>query len=77
MVPIGFLLTLLAWAAFAMAAVGVFFWAARWFPRQRWLAPSLLLAFLLLGLLARQSKWAILMLVSLLVVGSAFIPRKR
>jgi hypothetical protein len=77
MLPLGLLLKLLAWAAFAIAGVGLFFWAARWFPRQRWLASTLALLFLLLGLLARESKWAVVALVLLLVVGSAFIPRKR
>jgi hypothetical protein len=77
MVPLGFFITFLAWAAFAIAAIGLFFWAARWFPRQRWFAPTLLLLFLFLVLLARQTKWAVVVLVLLLVVGSGFIPRRR
>lgn len=60
-----------------MIALGLFFWASRWFPRQPWLARSLMLAFVVLGLLARQTKWAIPLMVLMLVVASAFIPRKR
>jgi hypothetical protein len=77
MIPLGFIVTLLAWAAFVIAGLGLFFWAARWFPRQRWFAPTLALLFLLLGLFARHSKWAVVLLVLLLVIGSAFIPRGR
>jgi hypothetical protein len=77
MIPFGLLLPLLAWAAFLMTAVGLFFWAARWFPGRRWLAPTLALLFLLLGVFARQSKWAVVLIVVVLIVASGFIPRKR
>jgi hypothetical protein len=77
MVPIGFILTLLAGAAAVMAMIGLFFWAIRWFPRQRWIAPSLVVLFVFLLLLARQSKWGIILLGLLLLVASAFIPRRR
>jgi hypothetical protein len=77
MPPIGFAFTLLTWAAFVLAALGLFFWVARWFPRQRWLAPTLLLLFVVVALLARQSKWIVPLLAMLLLFGSAFIPRRR
>lgn len=77
MLPFGLILKLFAWAAFAISGVGLVFWAARWFPRQRWFAPTLILLFALLGLLAFRFKWALFALVLLLVVGSAFIPRPR
>jgi hypothetical protein len=77
MLPTGFLLTILAWTAFVMIGLGLFFWASRWFPRQPWFARSLLLLFLLLGLFSRHTKWAIPCLVILLVIASAFIPRRR
>lgn len=77
MAPIGLMLTLIAWAAFVLAAVGLFFWALRWFPRQRWLASTLVLLFVILALLARQTKWMIPLLVALLFLGSSFIPRNR
>lgn len=77
MLPIGLIIGVLAWTVLAMAAIGLFFWAARWFPRQRWFAPSLVLLFLLVCLLARETKWAIPMLALLLLLASAAIPRKR
>lgn len=77
LVPIGFVLTLLAGAAVAMAAVGLFFWAVRWFPRQRWLAPTIVLVFLFLVLLARHTKWGIPLIGFALLIASAFIPRRR
>jgi hypothetical protein len=77
MLPIGLIIGILGWTAFAMAGLGLFFWAVRWFPRQPWFARALVALFLLLGLLARQTKWAIPMLALLLVTASAFIPRKR
>jgi hypothetical protein len=77
MLPIGLIFSVLGWTVFIMLAVGVFFWAARWFPRQPWFARALVALFVLLGLLARQTKWAIPMLALLLLVGSGFIPRKR
>jgi hypothetical protein len=76
MLPLGLLLTLLAWTTLALAAAGLVFWFARWFPRQRWLAPSAAVLFFALVLLARHSKWALVLLVLLFVVASAFIPRK-
>ncbi len=77
MLPLALLIKVLAWAAFVLSGFGLFFWAARWFPRQRWFAPALLALFLILGLLARESKWAIPLIVLLLLVASGFIPRKR
>jgi hypothetical protein len=77
MLPLGLMLSLLAWSLFALTALGLFFWALRWFPRQPWFARSLLGLFLLLGVLARQTKWAIPLIVVLLLVGSGFIPRPR
>jgi hypothetical protein len=77
MLPIGLIFSVLGWTVFAMLAIGLFFWAARWFPRQPWFARALVALFVLLGLLARQTKWAIPMLALLLLVGSGFIPRKR
>ena len=77
MLPIGLIFSVLGWTAFAMAAVGVCFWTARWFPRQPWFARALVAGFLLLALLARQTKWAIPTLALLLLAASAFIPRKR
>ena len=74
---LGLFFKIAAWTVFAMAGVGLFFWAVRWFPRQRWLAPTLAAFFLLLPLLARGTKWAIPVFVLLLLVGSSFIPRKR
>jgi hypothetical protein len=75
--PLGLIVAILGWTAFVLAAAGLFFWASRWFPRQPWFARTLLLVFVMLGLLARQTKWAIPLMVLLLVVASAFIPRKR
>jgi hypothetical protein len=77
MLPPTFLITILAWATFVMAGIGLFFWAARWFPRQRWLAPTLAILFLVIGLFARHSKWAVVLIVLLLVIASGFIPRRR
>lgn len=77
MLPIGFILTLLAGAAAVMAMVGLYFWAIRWFPRQRWVGSLLVLLFVFLLLLARQTKWGIVLLGLLLLVVSAFIPRRR
>jgi hypothetical protein len=77
MLPIGLIVAVFAWTAFAMAGVGVFFWAARWFPRQPWFSRLLVAAFVLLGLLARETKWAIPLIALLLLVASGFIPRKR
>ena len=77
MLPIGLILGVLGWTAFAMIAVGVCFWAVRWFPRQPWFARAMVAAFVLLALAARQTKWAIPMLALLLVAASSFIPRKR
>jgi len=77
MVPIGFILTLLAGAALGVAIIGLYFWALRWFPRQRWIASALVLLFVFLLLLARQTKWGILFLGLLLLIASAFIPRRR
>jgi hypothetical protein len=74
---LGLFLKILAWSAFVLAGLGIFFWAARWFPRQRWLAPTLGALFLFLGLVARTSKWAIPLMVLMLMVASGFIPRKR
>jgi hypothetical protein len=74
---IGLLIQILAWAAFVLAGVGLFFWAVRWFPRQRWLPPSLALLFVLLAFLARFTKWAIPLMVLLLLGASGFIPRRR
>ena len=71
------MVSLVAWTLFALAALGLFFWALRWFPRQPWFARALLGAFVILGLMARETKWAIPLIVLLLVVASAFIPRKR
>jgi hypothetical protein len=75
--PLGLIFTILAWTAFAMAALGLFFWASRWFPHQPWFARTLLLVFVVLGLLARQTKWAIPLMVLVLVAASGFIPKKR
>jgi hypothetical protein len=75
--PLGLIFTILGWSAFAMMSLGLFFWATRWFPRQPWFARALLLAFVALALLARQTKWAIPMFVLILAIASAFIPRKR
>ncbi len=77
MLPIGLIIAILAWTAFAVAALGVFFWATRWFPRQPWFGRLLLLAFVALGLMARTTKWAIPLIVLLLMVASGFVPRKR
>lgn len=77
MLPIGFILTLLAGAAVVMAGIGLFFWALRWFPRQRWIASFLVLLFLLLVMLARHSKWGIVLLGLGLLIASIFIPRRR
>jgi hypothetical protein len=77
MVPIGLLLTLLAGAAIAMAAAGLYFWALRWFPRQRWVASTLLLLFLIVVLFARHTKWILPIVAFLLLIASGFIPRKR
>jgi hypothetical protein len=77
MPPIGILLTIATWVMFAMAGIGLFFWLARWFPRQRWLAPTLLLLFVVFALLARQTKWMVPLFVAFLLLGSGFIPRKR
>jgi hypothetical protein len=77
MLPIGLIVSVFAWTAFAMIGLGVCFWAARWFPHQPWFSRLLVAAFLLLGLLARQTKWAIPMIALLLLVASGFIPRKR
>jgi hypothetical protein len=77
MLPIGWIISILAWTLFALTAAGLFFWAVRWFPRQRWFAPTLLLIFITLGLLARHTKWAIPVMVLLLMIASAFIPQKR
>jgi hypothetical protein len=75
--PIGLILGVLGWATFAMVAVGVCFWAARWFPRQPWFARAMVAAFVLLALAARQTKWAIPILALVLVAASGFIPRRR
>jgi hypothetical protein len=77
MPPAGLLFTLIAWAAFVLAGIGLFFWVARWFPRHRWLASTLLLLFVVIALLGRQSKWIVPLLAVLLLFGSAFIPRRR
>jgi hypothetical protein len=77
MLPIGLMVSVFGWVVFAMLGVGVCFWAARWFPRQPWFARLLVAAFVLLGLMARQTKWAIPIIAFLLLVGSGFIPRKR
>lgn len=77
MLPIGLILGIFAWTAFVMIAAGVCFWALRWFPRQPWFARLLVAAFVLLGLMARQTKWAIPLIVLILMTASAFIPRKR
>jgi MYXO-CTERM domain-containing protein len=77
MLPIGFILTLLAGAAAVMAVVGLYFWAIRWFPKQRWIASFLVLLFVFLLLLARHTKWGILLLGLLVLAASAFIPRRR
>jgi hypothetical protein len=77
MLPLGLMLSVLAWSLFVLAALGLFFWALRWFPRQPWFARLLLVVFVLLGLFARQTKWSIPLIALILLVGSAFIPRPR
>jgi hypothetical protein len=77
MLPIALIFNVLAWTVFVMVGVGLFFWAARWFPRQQWIAPSLVILFVFLAMLARETKWAIPLLAVLLLVASGFIPRKR
>ncbi len=77
MLPIGLIVSLVAWTLFLMMALGLFFWALRWFPQQPWFARSLLAVFVILGLFARQTKWAIPIMLLLVVGASAFIPRKR
>jgi hypothetical protein len=77
MLPISLIFGVLGWTAFAMIAIGVCFWAIRWFPRQPWFARALVAAFVLLAVVARQTKWAIPMMALLLVAASGFIPRKR
>jgi hypothetical protein len=77
MLPISLIFAVLGWTAFVMIAVGVCFWAARWFPRQPWFARALVAAFVVLALAVRQTKWAIPMLALLFVAASGFIPRKR
>jgi hypothetical protein len=77
MLPIGFILTLLAGAAAVMAVIGLYVWAVRWFPKQRWLASLLTLLFVILLLLARQTKWGIILIGLLFLAASAFIPRRR
>jgi hypothetical protein len=77
MLPIGFILTLLAGTAAVMAIIGLYFWALRWFPRQRWIASSLVLLCVVLLLLARHTKWGVLLLGLLILAASAFIPRRR
>jgi hypothetical protein len=77
MLPLALIISLVAWTVFAMIAAGLVFWAVRWFPRQRWLAPTLLILFVLLGMLARTSKWAVPGLVLLLMVASGFIPTRK
>ena len=77
MLPIALIISVLAWTVLAMASVGLFFWAARWFPRQPWFAPLLVMLFIVLALVARQTKWAVPLLALLLMVASGFIPRKR
>ena len=77
MLPIGLIIGVFGWTVFAMTGLGVCFWALRWFPRQPWFARLLVAAFVLLGLVARQTKWAIPLIAVLLLVASGFIPRKR
>jgi len=77
MLPISLIFTVLGWTAFVLIAVGVGFWALRWFPRQPWFARALVAAFILFALAARETKWAVPLLALLLVAASAFIPRKR
>lgn len=76
MLPLGLILTIVGWTAFALAGTGLFFWATRWFPQQPWFARVLLLAFVVLALAARTTKWAIPLIVLLLVAASGFIPRR-
>jgi hypothetical protein len=73
----GLMISIFAWMVFVLAALGLFFWASRWFPRQPWFGRSLLLGFVVLGLMARATKWAIPLLMVALLTASAFIPRKR
>src|SRR5205809_961600 len=68
MLLFGLLLKLLAWSVFSLAGLGLIFWAARWFPRQRWLPASLFALFIVLAVMARFNKWAIVLIVLLLVV---------
>lgn len=77
MLPTGFILTLFAGALTIMAIIGLYFWAIRWFPQQRWVASFAVLLFVILLLLARQTKWGILLLGLLFLAASAFIPRRR
>jgi len=77
MLPIGLIVSVVGGTAFEMMGVGACFWAARWFPRQPWFARLIVAAFVLLGLLARQTKWAIPAMALLLLLASGFIPRKR
>ena len=60
-----------------MTGLALGFWALRWFPRQPWFARLLVAAFVLLALIARETKWAIPLIAVLLLVASFFIPRKR
>ena len=77
MLPIALVFNVLAWTVFVMVGIGLFFWAGRWFPRQQWLAPALVILFVFLAMLARETKWAIPLLALLLLAASGFIPRKR
>lgn len=77
MLPIGLIVGVVGWTIFVMLGLGVGFWALRWFPNQPWFARLVVAAFVLLGLMARETKWAIPLIAILLLAASGFVPRKR
>ncbi len=77
MLPIGLIMGVLGWTVFVMLGLGLCFWAMRWFPGQPWFGRMVVAGFVLLGIMARQTKWAIPLIAILVLVASGFIPRKR